>query len=296
MLKSVKIVFSIAGNFWPHTAVAIKSIIQNDSNLEFVVFYDKDNKKWREKISKQVKKTSNQIQFFKFEKKLVEDIKDTGKLGKSVYYRLFIPELLDDCDRIIHFDSDIIVKKSIRDLIEFDLKGKVLAATPVFGFPIQKEVSAKLGFPFERPYFNAGIMVIDIPRWKNEQIAKRTIEFIQSNPEKLSYAEQCALNHVIGGNFEHLSPKWNLFRTPWEIKSGNPILHISFDELEDARKNPCLIHFVGPSKPWHFANNNPWKKDYCSIRQRFHFFPYISDDLISGILALIRKKIEILLK
>jgi lipopolysaccharide biosynthesis glycosyltransferase len=175
--------------------------------------------------------------------------------------------------------------------MEYDLKGKVLAATPNFGVPFQKEVATKLGFPIERPYFNAGIMVIDISRWKNEKIADRTIEFLQSNPEKLTYAEQCALNYVIAGDFAHLPPKWNLTRSPWEIKADQQILHIAFEEMDAARKNPSLIHFVGPSKPWHFANKNPWKKDYCAIRQRFHFSPYIADDLISGILALIRIKI-----
>lgn len=291
MSLQTKIVFSIAGNFWPHLAVAVASITERDTDCDFVVFYEQMDIRWQRLIEREVIRSNNRIEFLPFDLSLLNGIEDTGKLGMSVYYRLFIPEILAGVDRVIHLDSDILVRKSIKTLINWDLQGKVLAATPNYEYPLQQEVTTKLQWPLDRPYFNAGIQVIDTKLWKECQVARNTLDFLKTQKHKLSYAEQCALNFVIDGNFAQLPPDWNLSRTWWEPKEGHRVLHITFDDLLKAREDPSLVHFIGPSKPWHFSNQNPWKRDYLRIRRKFHRLPYFADDVVIGIPKLFIMKI-----
>jgi lipopolysaccharide biosynthesis glycosyltransferase len=290
MALDAKIVFSIAGNFWTHLAVAISSITERDTDCDFVVFYEQEDNRWQLLIEKMVVRSNNRIEFRPFNLSLLNGIEDTGKLGMSVYYRLFIPEILADCNRVVHLDSDILVRKSIKTLCNWDLQGKSLAATPNFEYPLQVEVTSKLSWPLERPYFNAGIQVIDTKLWRERNVAHKALEFLKTQKHKLSYAEQCALNFVLNGDFSQLPPEWNLSRTWWEPKRGQKILHIPFEALEKAREDPSLVHFIGPSKPWHFSNQNPWKSDYLRIRNQFHFFPYFADDVFTAVPALIKEQ------
>lgn len=291
MSLQTKIVFSIAGNFWPHLAVAVASITKRDTDCDFVVFYEQMDNRWQRLIKQEVIRSNNRIEFLPFELSLLNGIEDTGKLGMSVYYRLFIPEILAGVDRVIHLDSDILVRKSIKTLCNWDLQGKVLAATPNYEYPLQQEVTAKLQWPLVRPYFNAGIQVIDTKLWKECNIARNALDFLKTQKHRLSYAEQCALNFAINGNFAQLPPDWNLSRTWWEPKVGHQILHITFDDLLKAREDPSLVHFIGPSKPWHFSNQNPWKRDYLCIRRKFHRLPYFADDAVIAIPKFFIKKL-----
>lgn len=86
-------------------------------------------------------------------------------------------------------------------------------------------------------YLNSGLLLVDGPRYLDEAITARTLAFYEANRELCQQDDQSALNGVLEGDWDELSPGWN-----WQVSQFNyPVL---------ARLTPRVLHFTGPIKPW----------------------------------------------
>lgn len=163
-------------------------------------------------------------------------------LNRNVYGRWFLPELLpEEYRRMIYLDADVLVVRDVSRLWHLGLGDHPFAAAQDKGIPY---VSSQYGVPDYRElrlsarakYFNAGVMVIDLDRWKASRIRERALHYARTHPF-MRFADQEALNAVIGGRWTEFPMEWNC---PVE------------DELLDEQHamDPRIIHFLGPRKPW----------------------------------------------
>lgn len=107
----------------------------------------------------------------------------------------------------------------------------------------------ELGIDGRKGYFNAGLILSDIPTWNT--VACEAFNFFLKNTSKCRYHDQSALNAVAQDRRLRLSPVWNF------------VTNYCFWGVE-TRMNPRIYHFTGGGKPWlgYFA---PWQK----IRQPY---------------------------
>ncbi len=165
--------------------------------------------------------------------------------GSSVmtYARLVLPELIGE-SRVLYLDSDLIVQADWTGIFERDLGNNIIAAAPDI-------IAGKLGtepydfarFSLDRaaPSLQAGVMVIDLARWRSERVSERTLIYLRENPGQFEHEDQSALNVVLYGRWSALPMEWN---TP--------------GAWADLRREGCApdapgLHFVGPDKPWLFG-------------------------------------------
>jgi lipopolysaccharide biosynthesis glycosyltransferase len=94
----------------------------------------------------------------------------------------------------------------------------------------------ELRLPASTKYFNAGVMVIDLDRWKALRIRERALHYARTHPT-MRFADQEALNAVTGG-------KWAEFPMEWNCPVEDDLLD------EHHPMDPRIIHFLGPQKPW----------------------------------------------
>jgi lipopolysaccharide biosynthesis glycosyltransferase len=80
--------------------------------------------------------------------------------------------------------------------------------------------------------------VIDLTRWKQEQVSERVLVYLRDYPDHARYWDQSALNATLYGRWLRLQDTWN---TPafWADKKKDST------SLEDP-----ILHFVGPDKAW----------------------------------------------
>ncbi len=285
-----KVFLCICEDYWQHAAVAIFSVVKYVESLEIFLFYEKDNVRWRRKIEALVKEANCNITFIAFDIKLVDGLKDCSYLGPAAYYRLFVPELINvKDDQILYLDSDVLVRGSVRTLLGTALNGNVVAARPVYWTDQWKKLCVSLKRSEDIPYFNSGVMVIDLLKWRQENITEKTISFIREHPDRIRFADQCALNYVVGPSFKFLSPEWNVTMAYWQTKPTSDLDFAEYEDIVAAKNNPLLVHYNGPSKPWHLSNTHPWKNAYISIRRRLQKTPYLSDDFGSACLSRVKK-------
>lgn len=162
--------------------------------------------------------------------------------GSSVmtYARLALPEFVDE-PRILYLDADMLVQADLSPFMTQDLKGNTIAAArDVITRTINGDHLPVEAFALnpKSDYLQAGFLVIDLARWKEERVSERVLAYLTDYPDYTRYWDQSALNATLYGRWQRLPDSWN---TPafWadENKDGTT--------LEDK-----ILHFVGPDKAW----------------------------------------------
>jgi lipopolysaccharide biosynthesis glycosyltransferase len=178
---------------------------------------------------------------------VISDLKIDGHVTSVTYLRLRIGELLPArLERVLYLDSDIIINGDVTELFDMDLVGFPFGAVPDALVDKNREIRTKIALDANAHYFNAGVLLIDLSRWRSLSIGGRAISYCRSNRDSITYHDQCALNHVANGQFYVLDDTWN-FQT-----------NSSARQLRSA----LIVHFTGPFKPWHFRCAHPSKHLY----------------------------------
>lgn len=157
---------------------------------------------------------------------------DSSSFPISAYLRLFAAYFIkSDVNKVIYLDADMILLEDISMLWNISLQGHAVAAvvdrtgkvsSPWGGIKNYKE----LGLDPEAKYFNSGLLVIDIPKWRELDLTNKILTCISENKQYASFPDQYGLNVVLSNNWLELDPLWNCF----------PM---------DTAENPYLIHFIG---------------------------------------------------
>jgi len=90
----------------------------------------------------------------------------------------------------MYLDSDLIVNGSLDDFWSISLDGYLLAAASDRNLDMQR---ARLGLASDSPYFNAGVMVLNLSDWRQLDVGARGLDFARKYPEKLPNCDQDVL-------------------------------------------------------------------------------------------------------
>ena len=197
-------------------------------------------------------------------------------LSRAAYGRLFAVDLLSGVDRAVYLDADLLVRADLTPLFELDLRGHVLAAAqsvivPHVAAPIAGLRNWRaLGMDPTTPYFNSGVMAIDVPGWIDRDVTDEAIRFVFDHPEDIELADQDALNGVLNGDFLRLDLRWNQ-----ELALRQP-KHLGYavfdaDEVDAAIAQPAIVHFTGATKPWLAHCNDPEAPAWRAVLARTAF-------------------------
>lgn len=195
-------------------------------------------------------------------------------LTTETYLRLLIPELVPDfVDRLIYLDSDLLVEEDLSKLWNKDMGGHTVLAVRDFGNPDVAtglpHTYARLNYSADTPYFNTGVMMMNLKRWRNEDIAGKVIRYSRKYAQSLRFADQDGLNAINAGDCGFLDIRWNVQVAAvqnYALWETSHFKHTISERLNTITDPPCILHFVGPSKPW-----NPGLDDRLQSR----YFRYL---------------------
>jgi lipopolysaccharide biosynthesis glycosyltransferase len=263
----LNIVFATDRGYLQHLAVALASLLENNSGMNiYVINNDISSTDWKRLEKLFVGKDSNLIDA-KINDRQIENLITHSYFTKATYYRLFVPDVVKG-DRALYLDVDIIINGCIDDLYNTELSNTFLAAVDDLYikdfYYLEMEHSAK--------YFNSGVMLINLEYWRAYNVKEKVIEFIRRKPEVISFMDQDGLNSVINGNWLELHSQYNM-HTGFFKESGVNL------QIKEAIDNPVIIHYTGSSKPWHFRNDHPYKHLYWKYLRKTPYKYFIPDDL-----------------
>jgi len=182
----------------------------------------------------------------------------TDWVSPATYLRLFAPASCADSSHLLYLDVDMLVLEDMTPLLTTIPQAPVAAVRDHFHrtFETGQALPGYRTGAFSRtPYFNAGVLVIDVDRWHRQDVTERALRFIHDKPQHIRFWDQDALNFVLEGQWEPLAPEWNCFpfrdlldQYDWRepMPENEPL-----EELFNLEDRARVLHFAGPKKPWH---------------------------------------------
>ena len=133
----------------------------------------------------------------------------------AALYRLAMGDILPPTvQKLVYLDADTIIKLDIAELWQENLGGAVIGAIPQSLYPTISPHDfplIKLGKISAEKYFNSGILLIDLNRWRHlAGFWEDSLRFLCANAEILRYSDQDILNVWFSGNYHPLPMRYNL--------------------------------------------------------------------------------------
>ena len=186
---------------------------------------------------------------------LVGTVSATQHLSIATYYRLLIADLLPkEINKVIYLDSDLVVLKDLGQLWTLDLQEAYLLAahallTPYVSSPGALVNFQALGLPPDAKYFQPGVMLINLDKWRADQISTLCLQYLKTHRDCIRWHDSDVLNAVLAGKWGELDPRWN--QTPdiylFPAWQASPLSEQSFNQL---LHDPYIVHFASRKKPW----------------------------------------------
>ena len=216
------------------------------------------------------------LRFLRVDPELTRRFPQILHFGKATYCRFFMGDLLpDSVSRILYLDADILVRRPLLDLFQLDMEGFTVAACRDQGLPVAFNGlldCERFGIPPYAPYFNAGVLMVDLDSWRRFDMKERTIDALISNAKTVRFPDQDALNIVLKGEFKELDPSLNQQAS---LRSGSHFCWawLEPDSVQEAVSNPHVVHFTGPDKPWNSPADVQFFAEWVRLRRTLELFP-----------------------
>lgn len=274
------VIYSSDDNYAQHMGVSIYSLMVHNQEFKEIRIYIIDNQistENKQKLRRMVDIFQNTkliwIDFFKWRKML--HLKMEWKISISSYGRLFISSMIPDkIERVLYLDCDLLICDSLKELWNFDLKGNIVGAVQD---AVNDETKEAIGLRAEQPYFNAGMLLIDINKWRAADIEKAAVKFISEHRGKVRHHDQGVLNGVLKEKWVRVPVRYNLMTIHYvydlrKIKKyfDDHAEFYSECELVTGRRKPVILHFT-PSfttRPWVGNCVHPLKEKYWDTLQK----------------------------
>jgi lipopolysaccharide biosynthesis glycosyltransferase len=184
----------------------------------------------------------------------------------STMDRLMIPELLHGIDKAIYLDTDILVRKDIRELWAVPLADKLLAARSSIhkewhrGVTLSLEVAERYNAetakairthlydtgPVDFLCFNAGVLSMNLKKMRMQSITAYTMTLAK----EFRMHDQFCLNIAARNDVTWLPAEWNHFYS------------------QEIMEDPAIVHYIGPWKPWDYQQL-PYSDEWNSYKTIF---------------------------
>ena len=256
------------GAYVPHSAAMLHSVLSHTGPGRVTVHYMHDpalDPRKLDRLAQLVEGIGATINFLPVPDERLEGLPTVGFTLKATWYRIFLPDLLPDVDRILYLDGDLLALESLEGLLRTDLTGYLAAAvTNVLPHRYAEQISAT-GLDPSR-YFNAGVMLMNLKGMRAEDSSAALLGYGREHADTLVLRDQDALNAVLGPRCLTVHPRWNcmnaFFLYPWAAEV------LGADRLAEARRGPAIRHFEGPffNKPWHLTGDPDARAVYKAHR------------------------------
>lgn len=250
-MSSVNVCFASDNNYAKYAGVVIASILYNAKEETDLTFYILDggiSEQHKSEIYSLKSIKDCKINFVPINEEDFEDykrVKTHKYITLATYYRLKLPTLLPNVDRVVYLDCDIVVNDDLTELFNTKLTTEAFAGV----HDINKKMVEK-----SPTYVNAGVLVIDLANMRQQQLEQKFLEWTIEHQKTIQCGDQEIINEVCIGNIKVVDDTWNVQASDFMNRSA----YI---------KEPKIIHFVAKNKPWNWVSLCYYKNFYLKYLQ-----------------------------
>lgn len=204
-------------NVVEYMSALIVSILRNSSQDEEFIFHiitsciSEENKNYLNEL-KNIKnfqlKYYNPIHREKFEKWYSE--KTPQKWPVEVFFKLDIPFILKDLDKVLYLDCDMIAVNNFKELFDINMDNYTAAAAK--DKLISNSHLKKIKLNKSNGYFNSGLLLINIKNFNtlfpNDTFLEKIDKYL-NNIKIVEYPEQDIINIIFNNKIKPIDSKYN---------------------------------------------------------------------------------------
>ena len=267
--KEIPIFFAVDDGYCPFLAVAIQSLIDNSSaeNTYLIKILHTDISDENKKKIAKYERENVDIEFVDLNyyiQKVKDKLYTRDYYSKTTYFRLFLPNLYPQYDKVLYLDSDIVILDDIAKLYNTDMGDNLVAAAPddviQFNEVFQVYVEKVVGVADYRRYFNAGILLMNLDEMRKFKFQEKFLYSL----DRITFVvaqDQDYLNRLCKGRVKLIDRIWN--RMP-----------IADPKIKT--ENVKLVHYNLAFKPWHFEDIL-YKEFFWMYAQETEYFDTIQN-------------------
>lgn len=241
-MKKTPIVFCFDDTLVVPAGVCISSLLKNAKKTTFYhIFILYSKKRLSEESIQKIKNLKTLFQNFElsfvecseyFKGKALYEVR---KITGEAYYRLLIPDLIKDYDKVIYSDVDVIFTGDYSHLMDLDMENTWLGVVPVPNFILEKEPIFRYYLKnivriSPDNYFNSGFLLYNLKEKHPLEQMKKLLN------KKYLYQDQDILSINYAGKLKKLPMKYIFICYAYK-----------HNILEDSKN--MIYHYAGP-KPW----------------------------------------------
>jgi lipopolysaccharide biosynthesis glycosyltransferase len=208
------------------------------------------------------------ISFWEIADERIAGLPEMDFVTSAMWYRVFLPELLPEVDRVLYLDVDTIALDLLEPLWAVDLAGSYVAAvTNVFYLRSHAQRAVDLGIA-PTDYFNSGVVLMNLELMRRDDSGRALLDYAVAHAPELAWPDQDALNVVLGKRRVSLHPRWNCMNSVLQFPWSADVF--GAEAVDEARSRPAIRHFEGPTtnKPWHYGCESPMREVYFEHRRQ----------------------------
>lgn len=265
----MNLLYTIDNNYVPQLAAGINAVCESCKDcgpLYFYVFSNGVSDSNQKKLSSFTEGKGAQIAFIDIRGFMsrVDQSFCTMGWNEIVLSRLLMGSYLpESVNRIVYLDADTIVRRSLSELWNADMGDNTILASME---PIcNKKSLERLGLS-GKPYYNAGVLLVDLRRWRERGVEERLITCCRTQKDLLYANDQDAINLVLQDEVGAISSSYNVANYyeyyPFSMLSKLMPAYCDYEGYQDAIFNPHIVHFMGEDRPWRLGCTCKYKQDY----------------------------------
>lgn len=301
----IPLVVAFTPGYFIPAATCLYSLFENTGNKEYFHIICLISEDLSEKMKDNLRLIGGVHATYSFInlKGRMNDIYVDEKYTEAASYRLLLPELLPDLDKVMYIDCDIIVRNDLATLYRFtNLDGNYLAAVFEPTMDFQTEHLKTIGCDLDS-YINSGFLILNLDQLRRDRMVEKFID--ASKNDNLEFPDQDVLNILCRDRIVGLAPYYNSIRTFYLPQYKKSFLRKYSERDWEEVKRHGTVHYTG-AKPWNnfTVEFKLWwqyyerlpavlKKEWKENKKMYYFYKInssaIGSALIDGLQSVYRK-------
>ena len=276
--KNIHISYSLDDNLVYPTLVSMLSGLENCNKENFIIYhllfsynFNVSNIEIFESLKE---KYSVKINYY-----IIPNIFGSSRKWTAgtdcVYYKILIPFLFPDYERMIYLDGDTLIRKDILEMFTYPFNDSY-----ILGFPFYMGyVMGDYGIKQPEHYINGGCLLFNIKKIRKDHKDVDLLELTIKNNSIWRFREQDSINYAFYPKLGFLPLKYGIYmigsKTMFNALAKYVYSPLNLTEGAEAVNDPAIVHFscCWP-KVWTNGTKNLFKnKDIC-IRYQKEFYYY----------------------
>lgn len=292
MQDGMHILYQFNEKYAPYAGVSLTSLFENNKAAKSIYIYILGEGLSKDSIGRlnKLAVAYNREVIFVPTDELIEQMKElnmpTYRGSYAANMRLFVADVAKDADRLLYLDADTIVTGDITSLFEMDIK-TVGMVYDTLGCVHKYDI----GLSSDDGYYNSGVIVYDLKKWRDNKITDRIISHVQNVRAQYPSPDQDLLNVCLKGEITSLPFEYNFqphlreYSYKLFTKVFKPYPFYSQEQVEKAQKEPVIMHafrYIG-AFPWHEGSRHPFCDEFDKYMLMSLWADYIKEKKDTGI-------------